>query len=280
MLNREYIVSNVEFKQTKNGKNYISMLLTTNDKEKIAVDGKIWSEHVEILKDKVKNGNLIKPLEGKLGSYQDVIQISLTDIELLKESQWGYTIEQTEEKYDKLIEITTSLIHNEIIQRVTLLTLGHYAQNPFFLRAPAAKSNHHNYPGGLIVHTLEVCETAIAIKNSDLYSELNWDIVIAACILHDLGKVEDYKITNQNLIETTEKIKLTGHLVSTPMEIFKIASSLEVEYSKEVNNLIHAVIAHHGKKEYGSPQTPATKEAWMVHFADLISSQITGTSLK
>ena len=60
------------------------------------------------------------------------------------------------------------------------------------------------------------------------------------------------------------------------MEIYETAKSLGYDKLKAFENLLHAVIAHHGRKEWGSPQEPKTKEAWTVNLIDMLSSRLSG----
>ena len=273
MLKREFIVNNRQLRHTKQGKPFIALTLTSNDKDKINVEGKIWSENVDKLKNKFKEGDIIQITNGEESVYNNTPQIAINDIKLIKENKWGLNIEEAKDLYYSLLDFLETNIKNEQVKNLTLQTLQKYAKDPFFLQAPAAKKNHHNFPGGLLKHTMELCLIAKSLKETNLYPYVEWDIVYGACILHDMGKIYDYEFKD-NMIESTEKISLTGHLVTTPLEIYDTAKTLGIERTPVFENLLHAVIAHHGKKEWGSPQTPNTKEAWVVHLVDMISSQI------
>lgn len=276
MLQKEYIVSNKALKKTKAGKPFMSLSISpVNDKDTV-IDAKIWSDSVEKLKDKFKDGDKIIIINGKEDSYNGKSQIIINEVKVTEEAKWGYTVEETKDIHYSLLDfIETNIINNEI-KTITLETLKKYANDPLFLQAPAAKSHHHNYPGGLLKHTFELCQIALALEKTDLYPNIKWEIVYSACVLHDLGKINDYRIEN-NTIETNESIKLTGHLVTTPMEIYQTAKDLGFEKIQAFEHLLHAVIAHHGRKEWGSPQEPQTKEAWIVHLIDMLSSRASGT---
>lgn len=273
MLNKQYYVSNKQIRQTKQGKDFISLTLISVDDLKIAIEGKIWPEHIDKLKGLFNDGDVIKVLDSEKSSYNNVPQIAIKNLEVISKKKWGYTVDETKNIYNNILNFIDDNITHKQIQAITITTLKKYADIPFFFQSPAAKSHHHNYPGGLLQHTWELCNLAVSVKETNLYSVVDWDIVFSACILHDLGKVFDYSIDN-GVIETTEIIGLTGHLVTTPMEIFNTVKDLGLENEKFIQNLLHAVVAHHGKKEFGSPQTPNTKEAWLVHLFDMISSQV------
>lgn len=278
MLNKTFLVLNKEIKETKQGKPYITLMLCDPENKNVTCDGKIWSEKVENLNSKFNTGDVIEVLEGKEETYKNTKQININNLKVLVKGKWGFTTNETKTFYDNIIEFIDQNITDEHIKAITLVTFQKYSGNSFIFEAPAAKTHHHNYPGGLLKHTLELCRMALAIYNTELYPDLNWNIIYGACILHDLGKIEEYRIDNGN-IEVTNVIKLTGHLVTTPLEIYDTAKMLGIQNTDTFNYLLHAVIAHHGKKEFGSPQSPETKEAWMVHLLDMISSQI-GSQIK
>jgi 3'-5' exoribonuclease len=273
MLDKEFLVSNVQHRQTRQGKNYISCTLTAQDESKISVDGKVWAENVDKVKESLCNGNIIKVKEGKEELYNNNPQLNITRVEVTGQVQWGLSLEEANELYEELVVFVETQIINEQARNLTCQTLKKYAKNPFFFQAPAAKGHHHSYPGGLLQHTREVCQMALALKQSNVYPHINWDIVFSACTLHDLGKIYDYTL-EKGVIETTNRIKLTGHLVTTPLEIYDSARILGYEYTPVFENILHAVVAHHGRKEYGSPQEPATREAWIVHLLDMLSSRV------
>jgi len=275
---KEYLVLNKEIKDTKQGKPYLNLLLSNPDDKKVTYDGKIWSENIEKLNNKFNIGDVIEVLIGKEETYKNVKQVIINDLKVTIKGKWGFTPLETKVFYENIIDFIDQYIKDDQIKAITLVTFQKYSSNNYILEAPAARSNHHNYPGGLLKHTWELCQLALAINNTELYNNLDWNIIYGACVLHDLGKVNDYKIDNGN-IEVTNLIRLTGHLVTTPLEMYDTAKKLGIENTDSFNYLLHAVIAHHGRKEYGSPQEPATREAWMVHLLDMISSQVSSNKI-
>ena len=131
---------------------------------------------------------------------------------------------------------------------------------------PAANKHHHNYIGGLIQHTAEVMQVAYSIARN---FECNKDIIITATFYHDLMKTDEY--TNEgDYLPYSSKI---GHVVGSAYLFKQIA--LENNVSKEIiDEVVHCILAHHGRKEWGSPVEPQTVEAAIVHEADMISSRI------
>ena len=131
---------------------------------------------------------------------------------------------------------------------------------------PAANKHHHNYVGGLIQHTAEVMQVADSITRNFI---CNKDVVIAAAFFHDLMKVKEYTDSGDYL---PYSLKI-GHIVGSA-DLFKdIAIKNDVK-EEIIDEVYHCILAHHGRKEWGSPVEPQTVEAAIVHESDMISSRL------
>lgn len=70
-----------------------------------------------------------------------------------------------------------------------------------FFKAPASTKFHLNYEGGLLEHSLNVCEMALELRelmirtNDNLQQALPVESVIIAALLHDVCKADIYKAT-------------------------------------------------------------------------------------
>jgi 3'-5' exoribonuclease len=139
-----------------------------------------------------------------------------------------------------------------------------------FLKAPAAKTIHHAFPGGLCEHTLSVLQ--LGWRVCDHYPQLDRDLVTAGCLLHDFGKARE--ISPEPGFEYTEEGKLVGHLILVCQLIREKASRLP-GFPRELEwRITHLVAAHHGRHEYGSPKEPATFEAIAVHALDELDTRM------
>jgi 3'-5' exoribonuclease len=137
-----------------------------------------------------------------------------------------------------------------------------------FLAAPAAKLWHHAYVGGLAEHTAAVCRLARAAAAS--YDLLDADLLLAGCLLHDAGKVPEYKMGSY--IEYSDQGRLLGHIVlGDQMLRERLARAKDFPPEKALR-LRHMVLSHHGERERGSPVTPATLEALVLHHCDYLDS--------
>jgi len=138
-----------------------------------------------------------------------------------------------------------------------------------FITMSAAKKNHHAYKHGLLEHSLEVVNLALVM--SELNLDLNKDILIASCLLHDLGKIFELQEIAENVYDYAELSKLISHIAYGANLVFYHCKLNDVPLDLE-NHIVHCILAHHARLEHGSPVEPKTKEAWLVHNADKTSA--------
>jgi len=141
-----------------------------------------------------------------------------------------------------------------------------------FSKAPAAKMYHHAYIGGLPEHSLAVVRLCSFVCNE--HPEINCDLLITAAILHDVGKVRAY--TAGPILDFTDEGKLIDHLVEGALMVQRAIDNIEGFPSNLRNRLLHAILAHHGALERGSPVVPKTLEALALHHADWLDGSIRG----
>jgi 3'-5' exoribonuclease len=136
-------------------------------------------------------------------------------------------------------------------------------------RAPAAKSVHHAYAGGLLEHTVSCLK--LAHRLADHYPQVDRDLLVAGAFFHDLGKVRE--LSGERGTEYTDEGRLVGHLVMTAQWIHdkarRVGASRDLEH-----HIVHLVLSHHGRIEYGSPKVPMTLEAVLTHEIDEIDSRV------
>ena len=144
---------------------------------------------------------------------------------------------------------------------------------------PAAMNNHHSYSGGLVEHLWSVTRVSLSLAKhyAEYYTELNppinRDVIVAAAILHDIGKLRelDYHPVEAKY---TKHGTLIGHIVLGRDMVRDIARGLPGFPDETLLLLEHAILAHHGQMQFGAPKEPATIEAMIVHYADDIDAKI------
>ncbi len=141
-----------------------------------------------------------------------------------------------------------------------------------FARAPAAKSLHHVYLGGLLEHTLSVA--GMAERACEHYPDLNRDLVLAGVFLHDLGKTAE--LTYLRSFGYSDAGNLIGH-ISLEAEWISREMAKIPHFPDELRmQILHIVLAHHGRLEFGSPVLPKTPEALLLHYLDDLDGKLEG----
>jgi 3'-5' exoribonuclease len=125
---------------------------------------------------------------------------------------------------------------------------------------------HHAYPGGLVVHTAEVLENALRMANSEANQHADQNVITTAVVFHDVMKIADSDSEGKK----TEYTKLIYHIAGSCIKFACWADDINLQ-EELVTKISHAILAHHGRKEWGSPVEPETIEALIVHQADLLS---------
>lgn len=140
-----------------------------------------------------------------------------------------------------------------------------------FCRAPAAKRYHHACVGGLLEHSLAVARLALAA--CELYPQLNSDLVLTLALLHDLGKIHTYdpiSFDRTDLGSLWTHVYLSASLAERRMEELP-------DFPAELRlRVVHAILAHHGRLENGSPVLPTTLEAIVLADADKLDADARG----
>ncbi|HEX9400516.1 MAG TPA: HD domain-containing protein [Anaeromyxobacter sp.] len=136
-------------------------------------------------------------------------------------------------------------------------------------RSAAAKSVHHAYAGGLLEHTVSCLK--LAHRLADQYPQVDRDLLVAGAFLHDLGKIRE--LQGERNAEYTDEGRLVGHHVMAAQWIHDKARRVGVPRDLE-HHVVHLVLAHHGKLEYGSPKVPMTLEALLTHYIDDLDSRV------
>jgi len=143
-----------------------------------------------------------------------------------------------------------------------------------FYNCPAATLVHHQYQGGLFIHTAEVVElaSAVAMLSKRRYPFVNLDVVRSAAILHDLGKVKTYYFNKVGAAQSLITEKIIGHLFYGMHVVYNTAKDCDV-CEQFVNEVLHCIASHHGDPQYGSLKTVQSIEAGIISRSDYISSR-------
>lgn len=136
-----------------------------------------------------------------------------------------------------------------------------------FIMNPAGMRMHHAYIGGLLQHSVDVAGIAVAL--AEQIGNVDKDLVVAGALLHDIGKLRE--ISSQIGFPYTNEGRLLGHIAMSIIIVQEAAAKLKLPAAR-LEQLQHILLSHHGDNEKGSPVECATKEAFIVHYADEIDA--------
>ncbi|MCD8194753.1 MAG: HD domain-containing protein [Coprobacillus sp.] len=263
----QFLINSVTKNNTNNGLTYLNVEL--KDKSG-TVYAKKW-DYKDEDDDVIVPGNIVL-IEGETNIYRNNLQIKITASYPLKEDEIDFTkfnkdspvsLEELETKLNYFI----GLIKDKTLSKVVTDVLSEY--NDKYLSAPAGRNIHHDYPHGLLTHTISMCEIAEFFTHH--YDDVDADLLISATLLHDIGKT--IELDGSLVYNYTLEGKLIGH-ISIGQRI--VHEACVKEGLDEVRRILleHMILSHHGELEFGSPVTPLTKEALLLSQIDLIDSKV------
>lgn len=253
---------------SNNGQPYLSMTLQDNTG---TIEGKLWDVSKE-LSDKLKPGHIVEVV-GDVIKYRNNLQLKVQSLEITNQknyqlSDFIMTSSIPKEQLTKEIHDYIETIEDDILKQVVTKTIESVGTQYFVY--PAATRNHHEFVGGLASHTLEMCQ--LAKKVFEVYPQLNWDLLIAGVLLHDISKVDEY--VSPVVVEYSTAGKLLGHISMAQAKVYEVAKELGVQDSEQVMLLRHMILSHHGKYEFGSPVLPLILEAEVLNILDNLSARV------
>lgn len=140
---------------------------------------------------------------------------------------------------------------------------------PQYSKYPAATSVHHAFPGGLLNHTWQMLHLLEGVYPVYPYpNELKVERVIVGILFHDWGKICEYNTEGEKM----ENGFLLGHIYMSANYLNNLLRDLGID-KREINFIVHCVLAHHGQLEFGSPVLPCIPEAQLINYLDNISAK-------
>jgi len=270
-VNDCYLVKQKRLGTTRKGEPFISLTLADRTGE---MEGRVW-EGAEQLSSLFHEGDVLE-IEGHAGSYRGQIQITVSDLKVIKsEVDPSIFIESTSKDLSGMVVSLRTIMKG--VKNIHLRTLNDrfLSDQQFislFRNAPAAKNFHHSYLGGLLEHTLSVCR--MARKVADHYPNLDSDLLLTAAFLHDIGKMKELKFDLQ--IDYTDEGRLIGHIVLSAIMVDEKLREIKNFPQGLAIRLKHLILSHHGNYEFGSPKRPKFLEAFALNLIDDLDAKING----
>ena len=258
---------------TRNGDLYLDLLLSDATG---VIQGKMW-DLVDEFQDRFNGGDPVA-VKGKVGEFNELQQLTVTQINLASSHQYGKygfspelllkTVDEPlDELWSRLLKILKSI--NKPLRDLVSAIINEYAEK--IRTMPASINHHHLIQGGFLKHLVTTGE--IALDLLQYYPSLNRDLVLVGIILHDIGKV---KSINDDLIPShTDEGKLVGHIVLGRDIVMETTAELGNIPQETLIKLEHIVLSHQGSPKKGSVNYPQFPEALLVHYIDQLDGRIT-----
>lgn len=260
-----YLCKHKQAAVTKNGKNYLNVIL--QDKSG-TMDAKVWDPNSMGIEE-------FEPMDyievgGDVSSFQSSLQISVKRVRVCREGEYNpadylpVSEKNIEEMYQELlgmIQRTKNPFLKELLEAIFVKDVA-FAKK--FKNSSAAKSVHHGFVGGLLEHTLSVAQVCEFYCKQ--YPILKRDLLVAAALCHDIGKTREISAFPVN--DYTDEGNLLGHIVMGVEMIGEKIREIPGFPAVLASEIKHCILAHHGELEFGSPKKPALVEAVALSFAD------------
>ena len=225
----------------------------------------LWEETLNRFDSKIfRTGNIVRIVSASFNEKFNNCLVSA--LSLVKEAKMGLDEQEREKVYSEIISYIDK-IQNE---KLNNFVATYFTQHKDLIKImPAAKLMHHNYIGGLMVHILECIKFAEINMNISDY-KFNRDNIIAACILHDIGKIFEYTIDLETgLIDYDENFR--KEWLTHSQYGFSICMN---NGFKEIARMI---AAHHGRSDWGAiidlDQKDLEPELYFIHIVDNLSAK-------
>jgi 3'-5' exoribonuclease len=266
-----YLVKEKRLAKTRNGKPFISITLTDRTGD---VGAKVWNS-AEEYSALFHQGDIIE-VEGNAESYRGQIQISVSELAPLKgEVDHDIFLESAPGNTAQMMKALRDVLSGVQNAHLKALTDRFFTDKEFvalFEKAPAAKNFHHAYTGGLLEHTLSVCQMSVRV--AEHYPRLDRELLLTGAFLHDIGKIRELKAYLQ--IDYTDEGRLLGHVVMGVAMVDEKLRGLKSFPQELAARLKHLILSHHGQYDFGSPKRPKFLEAFALHMIDDLDAKING----
>lgn len=269
-LQEVLLVFDLQHKGLADGRAY-TVLTLSNATGRIQT-APFWPEQQELVAG-VARGHVVQVI-GEVQSYRDRKQVAVTSLRVLPKDQVDPSSLLPSvgdpSPYWQVLDGWRRAIEKPRLRATVDLFYEDDTFRTRYERCPASIAGHHAAVGGLLKHTTEVAHIARAIART---AGADAELVLAGALLHDIGKLEAYRW--ETSFEHTDRGYLLGHVVlgALMLETRLSQGTPAACTPEERDTIIHLILSHHGRLEFGSPVVPMTLEAEVLHWADNASAK-------
>jgi 3'-5' exoribonuclease len=271
VITSSFVVASKQAKPKKSGELYLALTLVDRTGH---IDAKMWDNVSDYL-DVFEQDDFIK-VRGLINKFNGRFQLTVHKLRSLQEAEVDFNdyLPRTTKDIDQLWRELGEFVENFKNADLKALVKAFMADPQIeraYKSAPAAKTLHHAYIGGLLDHVvslLRLCD--LAARN---YPEtIDRDLLMTGAFLHDIGKI--HELSFARTFGYTTRGQLLGHMI-IELEMLHEKIVQVAGFPAEYKTLLeHLIISHHGKYEFGSPKMPMFPEALMLHYLDDLDSKM------
>lgn len=265
-----FAVTSKQLRSRKDGGQYLALTLGDRTGQ---IESRMWDNCLEPA-GAFAQGDVVK-VRGEVCRYNGKLQLNLEKIRpaAAEEFELGDYVPHTQKDVQALWSALVLCV-DSFTDRWLQALLRSFLEDPALAaalrEAPAAKSLHHAWIGGLLEHVVSLIGLCEAAANH--YPGINRDLLLSGAVLHDIGKLEE--LSWGTSFDYTLQGQMVGHITLGIAMIEKKLATLE-GFPAELRLLVeHVVLSHHGKLEFGSPKLPMIPEAVLLNLLDDVDAKM------
>ena len=265
-----FVVASKQVKNKKNGELYLSLTLADRTGQ---IQANMWDNVADAL-NAFEQDDFVK-VKGMVQKYNGRWQLTVHKVRKLGDNEIDYAdyLPKTTKDIDQLWRTLGEFVEsfqNPWLKKLVQDFMADEAIATAYKNAPAAKTLHHAYVGGLLDHVVSLFTVCNLVSRN--YPQVNRDLLLTGAFLHDIGKI--HELSYQRSISYTTEGQLLGHMI-IELEMLHEKLAHIPGFPGELKILIeHLIISHHGQYEFGSPKLPMFPEALMLHYLDDLDSKM------
>ena len=270
VITSSFVVASKQVKPKKTGEPYLA--LTLGDRSGL-IEAKMW-DNVEDCLNAFEADDFVK-IKGLLNKYKNRFQITIHKIRKLGDTEIDFAdyLPKTAKDIGELWQTLAGFVgtfQNPHLKALVEAFMADPEIGEAYRNAPAAKTLHHAYIGGLLDHVVSLCRSCDLMCRN--YPQINRDLLLTGAFLHDIGKI--HELTYNRSFSYTTRGQLLGHMI-IELEMLQAKLALLPDFPNELKTLVeHLIISHHGEYEFGSPKLPMFPEALVLHYLDDLDSKM------
>ena len=266
-----FLVLAKQLRTTKTNKPYLNLILGDKTGQ---LEARVWEVTDPRIAKDFERGDIVKA-RGTASKFDDRLQMKVDQLRVAQDAEFDRMDMLPSTTYDvaelwRLLRGFVDSLVNPDLKRMLLALLDDPAIAEAYREAPAAKQLHHAWLGGLLEHVISLC--TLADRVAPHYPLIDRDLLLTGVILHDIGKVRElsWAVGFEYTLEGT----LLGHIQIGAALAERTMDSLPDFPPKLKILVLHMILSHHGKLEFGSPKLPMIPEALMLNFIDDLDAKM------